>query len=141
MLYQTTIKKNDDLNGCLHFSDNASLSTQHPLTDHPGYNPEQLIGAAWATCLQATIQTILEEKGYSLQSKTTITVSLCPEKENKGYYFDVLAQASIEHLPLSEVESIIHAAHKRCPVSKLLQGSKTLRLEVVPFDTTTPPKT
>ena len=131
MLYQTRVSNHDGIRGQLHFSDNQELATKHPLEEGPGYNPEQLIASAWATCLNATIQALLEARGLHLESKVEIEVTLCREKEEPGYYFQVDAQAAIDQLSLEDAEAIIGQAHLRCPVSKLLVGAKTLTLRTV----------
>ena len=133
MLYQTRVSNQDGIRGQLHFSDNQELATKHPLEEGPGYNPEQLIASAWATCLNATIQALLEARGLHLESKVEIEVTLCREKEEPGYYFQVDAQAAIDQLSLEDAEAIIGQAHLRCPVSKLLVGAKTLTLKTVDY--------
>ena len=103
------------------------------MEEGPGYNPEQLVASAWATCLNATIQALLEARGLHLESKVEIEVTLCREKEEPGYYFQVDAQAAIDQLSLEDAEAIIAQAHLRCPVSKLLVGAKTLTLKTVDY--------
>ena len=131
MLYKTKASNQDGIHGRLVFSDNEAILTKHPLEEGPGYNPEQLVASAWATCLNATIQALLEARGLHLESKVEIEVTLCREKEEPGYYFQVDAQAAIDQLSLEDAEAIIGQAHLRCPVSKLLVGAKTLTLRTV----------
>ena len=133
MLYQTRVSNQDGISGQLHFSDNQVLMTKHPLEDGPGYNPEQLIASAWATCLNATIQALLEARGLQHESKVEIEVTLCREKEEPGYYFQVDAQAAIDQLSLEDAEVIINQAHLRCPVSQLLAGAKTFTFKTVAY--------
>lgn len=133
MLYHTTASNTYGIAGQLNLSDHTPLQTKHPLADGDGLNPEQLIASAWATCLNATIQALLETQDKPLASKVDVTVSLCKEIEEPGYYFDVKAEASIDQLPLTEAQDLINQAHARCPISKLLQGAKTLHLETVPY--------
>ena len=134
MLYQTRVSNQYGIKGQLYFSDNQELATKHPLEEGTGYNPEQLIASAWATCLNATIQSILESKDLSHDSRVDITITLCEEKHEPGYYFQVDAQAAIDQLSLEDAEVIIAQAHLRCPVSKLLVGAKTLTLKTVVYN-------
>ena len=134
MLYKTKASNQDGIHGRLIFSDNEAILTKHPLEDGPGYNPEQLVASAWATCLNATIQALLEARGQQLKSKVEIEVTLCREKNEPGYYFQVDAQAAIDQLSLEDAEVIIAQAHLRCPVSKLLVGAKTLTLKTVVYN-------
>lgn len=134
MLYKTKASNQDGIHGRLIFSDNEAILTKHPLEDGPGYNPEQLVASAWATCLNATIQSILESKDLNHDSRVDITITLCKEKHEPGYYFQVDAQAAIDQLSLEDAEAIIAQAHLRCPVSKLLVGAKTLTLKTVVYN-------
>ena len=134
MLYKTKASNQDGIHGRLIFSDNEAILTKHPLEDGPGYNPEQLVASAWSTCLNATIQALLEARGQQLKSKVEIEVTLCREKNEPGYYFQVDAQAAIDQLSLEDAETIIAQAHLRCPVSKLLVGAKTLTLKTVAYN-------
>jgi organic hydroperoxide reductase OsmC/OhrA len=134
MIYQTKASKHDDINGYLYFTDNLPLPTKHPLGDGNGYNPEQLIASAWATCLNATIQSLLEAKRQNIDSKVDITVTLCKEEAGLGYYyFQVDAEAAIKGMNLTDAKEIVDQAHLRCPVSKLLAGAKTLTLKTVDY--------
>lgn len=134
MIYQTKVIKNDDINGQLIFSDNQPLATKHPLEAGQGYNPEQLIASAWATCLNATIQSLLEAKKIDALSRVDVAVTLCKEENGPGYYYFLVdAEAAIDGLDLSQAENIVKDAHLRCPVSKLLAGAKTLTLKTVEY--------
>ena len=132
MLYQTRVSNQEGITGHLHFSDNQDLATKHPLEAGSGYNPEQLIASAWATCLNATIQSILEAKGFHLASRVDVIVTLCKEETGAGhYYFQVDAEASIKGLDIKNADQIVKQAHLRCPVSKLLVGAKTVSVKTV----------
>lgn len=134
MLYQTKVTNQEGIRGQLTFSDNETLLTKHPLKDGSGYNPEQLIASAWATCLNATIQSILESKRIQTASRVDILVTLCKEeKGTDGYYFQIDAEAAIENFSSIHAQQIIEQAHLRCPVSKLLSGAKTLTLKTVDY--------
>ncbi|MGT2910888.1 OsmC family protein [Streptococcus cameli] len=133
MIYKTIVTNQDGITGQLTYSDNQPLTTQHPLTDDPGYNPEQLVGSAWATCLNATIQTILAEEKIQARSQVTVSVELCKEKEEAGYYFSVKGMAAIESLDMDKAQKLVEKAHQRCPVSKLLGQTKTVELVTVPY--------
>lgn len=132
MLYQTTVTNQDGIKGWVQVSDNDPLQTSHPLKEESGYNPEQLIGAAWSTCFNATLQAILAENGRAASpSRVTVQVSLEKETQQPGYYFQVQAQVAIAGLSAQDARPYVEQAHHRCPVSKLFQGATTVDLEVV----------
>lgn len=132
MLYSVTAKKEDDLDGWGSLSSGKEVQTSHPLNDLPGFNPEEFISLAWSSCLNATIQAILEAKGYhDTPSRVEVTVNLEKETNQSGYYFDVTALAAIKGWEIEKAEPFIKEAHNRCPVSKLIKQAKTVKLTVV----------
>lgn len=131
MLYSVTALNHQGINGTAQLSNGKPVPTSHPLNDQPGFNPEELLALAWSTCLNATIEALLEARGLSTKSAVSVTVDLLKEPEQAGYYFRVLGQASIQGLSLDEAQAIVQEADQRCPVSKLLAQAKTVSLETV----------
>ena len=56
MIYQVTASNRDGIDGVVTLSSGKEVETSHPLNDLPGFNPEELMGLAWSTCLNATLQ-------------------------------------------------------------------------------------
>ena len=74
-----------------------------------------------------TIETLLIAKGsFELKSQVNATINLVPESKAEGYYFEISAKASVQHLHLNFVAEIIDEAHERWQVSKLLIGAKNI---------------
>ncbi len=75
-LYHTEIENTAGLVGHVKTITTSDLSVQTsgPLSDEPGTNPEQLLGAALATCLNATIEA--EEKRRQLEHKSVVRVGV-----------------------------------------------------------------
>lgn len=90
-----------------------------------GTNPEQLIGMSWATCLNSTMRALLKARKIEANSKVRVEVSFKQEKA-MSYYFELHAYASIEGMSAEESLKIAEQAHRRCPVSKLMEGSETV---------------
>ncbi|MGT2800690.1 OsmC family protein [Streptococcus marmotae] len=136
MLYSVTATNHDGIHGSVSLSSEKSVQTAHPLTKEEGFNPEELMATAWATCLNATIQALLESQKQGRQSRVEVTCELHRESTlGKGYYFQVNAKASIEGFSLEEAESLVQQAHQRCPISKLISQSQTISLQTVEWDT------
>ena len=91
--------------------------------DPTATNPEQLLALAWATCLNATAQAIVAN---TRRTSVRVEVELHDAARGPGYEFHVDAYLSAEGADATETERILHAAHARCPVSKLLHGAATL---------------
>ena len=66
-LYHTEVINDAGLNGHARVTLGGDLDvlTSSPLQDDPGTNPEQLLGLALATCLNATIEAEEDEFEYS----------------------------------------------------------------------------
>ena len=132
-LYHTEIINDEGLNGNVSVSDWEPLQTSDPLKDLAGFNPEQLFGLSWATCLNATIEALLKARKAEARSKAEVHVDFCREADGKGFYFDQKAFVSVEAMELAEVEKLAQSAHKRCPVSKIIGDYNHVTIEVVPF--------
>ena len=103
----------------------AVASPLDPAVDPAASNPEQLLALAWATCLNATAQTIL---GGERRTQVRVEVVLRDADEAVGFEFDVTAYLSAEGLTLPETEDRLAGAHARCPVSRLLRTAATARV-------------
>jgi len=132
-LYHTEIINDEGLNGTVSVSDGESLQTSDPPKDLAGFNPEQLFGLSWATCLNATIEALLKARKAEARSKAEVHVDFCREEDGKGFYFDLKAFVSVEGMELADVEKLAQSAHKRCPVSKIIGDYNHVTIEVVPF--------
>ncbi|MFC0674918.1 OsmC family protein [Brachybacterium hainanense] len=95
------------------------LPTGGPRPRAEGLNPEQLLAAAWSTCLAATLEVVLRENGHAVRSRVEVEVSLHRDPAG-GLRFRPRALARIEELPREIAVEMLDAAHRRCPVSKLL---------------------
>lgn len=111
-------------------NDGLRVVISDPLSPDLGTNPEELLGLSLSTCLNATIQALLKGRGLKNKSQVEVHIDLVPE-EKGGFFFEVLALAKIESLPFEKAERIVQAAEKRCPVAKLLEGSKTVTVKTV----------
>ncbi|WP_035053249.1 OsmC family protein [Carnobacterium pleistocenium] len=107
------------------------VKVSSPLNSNEGTNPEELIGLSLSTCLNATIQSLLKARGKENTSRVEAHVDFMRESNGIGYFFNVNAFAKIDGLPFEESKKIIEEAELRCPVSKLLAGSKTVSVKAV----------
>lgn len=108
---------------------NVKLSS--PLSKDEGTNPEELIGLSFSTCLNATIQSLLKARGKEHTSRVEVHVDYMREASGIGFFFNVEAFAKIDGMPFEESKKIVEEAENRCPVSKLLAGSKTVFVKAV----------
>lgn len=128
--YKTTLTNLNGIDGSV-TADNGFTVQVAPVkgADLTHTNPEQLIGASWATCLNATIYSILKLKHLPNKARVRVEVLLFTH-EKTGYRFELHAKAAIENMPLEEVKAIVEYADKFCPVSKLISGKQGVTLTV-----------
>ncbi|MBO4149249.1 OsmC family protein [Enterobacter ludwigii] len=93
-----------------------------------GTNPEELIGAAHATCFSMALSLMLGEAGYIADSiDTTADVSL--DKTDGGFAITKVAlksKVTVPGIAPQQFDGIIQKAKAGCPVSQLLKAEITL---------------
>jgi osmotically inducible protein OsmC len=93
-----------------------------------GTNPEELIGAAHASCFSMALSMILGEKGLKADSiETKATVSL--EKKDTGFEVTkvhLVLNATIPGADKVTFDECAKMAKANCPISKLLNAEITM---------------
>lgn len=130
-LYHTEVENTAGLVGRVQTvtGDGLDVMTSGPLSTTAGTNPEQLLAAAFATCLNATIEA--EEKRRQIPHKSIVRVGVDMAPDHEGFQFFVHAQVKIPQVNEQEALDILAIAEKRCPVSKLLAGSSNVDISLV----------
>ena len=94
----------------------------------PGTNPEELIGAAHASCFTMALSFALARAGFSggtLETSAKITL----DKDDSGFTItrsDLDLTAVIEGIDADQFAAIAADAKANCPVSKVLKAEITL---------------
>lgn len=95
--------------------------------DKPGTNPEELIGAAHASCFSMALSLMLEEAGISnVAIETTSAITL--EKQGDGF---AITKAHLTTKVSGDgdkatIEDLTQKAKAGCPVSKLMNAEITI---------------
>jgi len=85
-----------------------------------GSTPEELIGAAHASCFSMALSLFLGEKGHPPQAiRTTATVQLDP-KQLAITAIDLETEGEVSGLTEAEFHDLAEQAKKNCPISKAL---------------------
>lgn len=131
VLYHTLVENKDGIQGKTEVLAGGKLSipVSNPVHDTPGSNPEQLIGMALATCLNATIEA--EEKRRGLKHQSEVRVGIDLRFDDPGFQFVLDAQVKIPEVTPTIAQEILAKAEKRCPVAKLLAGSSNVSIRLV----------
>lgn len=132
-LFHTEVVNEHGISGEAYVKDGLKVMVSSPLSDEEGTNPEELFGLAWATCLNATIQALLNGRGLTSKSRVEVAVDYERETNGIGFYFDLHAYVAIEGASIDETERFMNSAHQKCPVSKIISDYQHTRLTAVPF--------
>lgn len=106
----------------------ASYSFKKRFEDEQGTNPEELIGAAHASCFSMALSMILGEKGYTAESIDTqakVTLS----QGSSGFDISKIhleVEASIRDADDAVFKEAAEMAKANCPVSKVLNAEITM---------------
>ena len=100
--------------------------------DEKGTNPEELIGAAHASCFSMALSLILGEAGMTADEIAT-SAQVTVEPSDGGFAITAVHLTVKAKIPGASAEAFEEAANKAkagCPVSKVLNAEITLDLTV-----------
>lgn len=135
-LYETTIINTGGRNGEVHSPDNIfNLDVEKPAAlggnATTATNPEQLFAAGYSACFNSALELMLEQGKVDFESsEVTATVSLYPDKEDKGVKLGVVLEVSIAGVDRETAEEYVNKAHHYCPYSKAINGNVEVELTV-----------
>jgi len=106
--------------------DGAQYGFKKRFEDEPGTNPEELVGAAHASCFAMALSLQLEEAGMiadELSARSTVFL----DKDDDGFsvkkvHLDLTAK--IPDANEAKFQEAAAAAKAGCPISKLLAGAE-----------------
>jgi lipoyl-dependent peroxiredoxin len=99
--------------------------------DGPGANPEQLIGAAHASCFSMALSNLLAKAGNppdSVQTNATVTLRLVDGSPTITK-IDLVTVGRVPGIDQATFEEQAAAAKAGCPVSRALAGVPEITLE------------
>ncbi|MDN7146220.1 OsmC family protein [Liquorilactobacillus mali] len=130
-LYHTEIENKAGISGHVRSLTGGEFNqlTSSPLKAVPGTNPEQLLGAALATCLNATLEA--EEKRRNLSHQAVVRVAVDMGRDYQGFQFWLHAQVKLPQVEHQEAQEILEICERRCPVAKLLINNQNVKIELV----------
>lgn len=128
-LYRTVAINDDGLESHSYVPGGLDVLTSTPLNDQPGANPEQFIGLALSTCLNATLEAIEKRRDLPHTSQVHTIVEMA--RDQRGFQFYLTAQIRLPGVDQETAEAMVDLAERRCPVAKLLGGSENVQVELV----------
>lgn len=132
-IYETIITNKEGTSGVATADNGYTFGLAPVLKADPKHtNPEQLIGSAWATCMNATVISILKSRRLTNKSRVDVKVKLWLHPVER-YSFTLDGFVGIEGLDDQTAQEIVDYAHTLCPVSKLIGDKSGVTLTVVPY--------
>ncbi|WP_435164302.1 OsmC family protein [Falsirhodobacter sp. 1013] len=93
-----------------------------------GSNPEELIGAAHASCFTMALSLVLEKAGFKADNMDTVA-AVTLDKEGEGFAVkksELTLTATVPGISEDEFQKAAADAKVNCPISKLLNTEITL---------------
>ena len=90
-------------------------------------NPEQLFAAGYAGCFHSALKATARAEGLNL-ADSTVTVSVGLNKNDDGFFLDVLITADLPGIDRPKGQDLLAQAHQRCPYSKATRGNLDVQL-------------
>jgi lipoyl-dependent peroxiredoxin len=101
--------------------------------DQPGTNPEELMGAALASCFSMALAGDLGRAGHAPEALRTVAM-VHLDKAEGGFAItgiDLDAEATVPGIDSAELDSIAQSTKERCPVGTALAAVPiTLRIKL-----------
>lgn len=101
--------------------------------DAKGTNPEELIGAAHASCFSMALSMVLGQSGLTPEEIAT-TAEVTLDKEGEGFAITAVHLTTRARVPGADAAAFDQAAQgakENCPVSKLLTATITMDATLV----------
>lgn len=133
-LYKTVVTNLGGGDGTVSADNGQTFELTSP-SDEPTLNPnpEQFMGYAWSTCLNATLLALMKNMDPINETRVRVSVDFIKETEKPGYYFDMKAYVAIKDMDDETTLKLAQNAHRFCPVSKLISGNEHVSIEIEPF--------
>ncbi|MAA63956.1 MAG: OsmC family peroxiredoxin [Alteromonadaceae bacterium] len=109
--------------------DNQPYGFNTRFEDGKGTNPEELIGAAHASCFSMALSMILGEAGFKadhIDTKATVTL----DKQSDGFAITAIhldVKASVPKASESDFAEAAKTAKENCPISKVLSAEISMK--------------
>jgi osmotically inducible protein OsmC len=117
-----------DGGGCVRLGSGAfegPYSFGSRFAEETGTNPEELLGAAHASCFSMALSLLLSEAGYTpVRIKTLAKVSIEPSDDGFAIkHIELVTEAEAPGIDAADFSVHAEAARKGCPVSKALAAT------------------
>ncbi|AZZ35321.1 OsmC family peroxiredoxin [Bdellovibrio sp. qaytius] len=111
---------------------NVGYSYGQRFEDAPGTNPEELIGAAYASCFSMALAGELEKRGH-MTERLDVTSEVHIEKTSAGWKIPQIhlrIVASIPSARAKEIDEIASLTKDNCPIGRVLNTHISMEIHI-----------
>lgn len=111
---------------------NVPFSFSQRFENEKGTNPEELLGAAYASCFSMALAGELEKRGY-IPDRLTVTAEVHLDKTAAGWKIPQIhlrLVAKISHITAKEIDEIASLTKDSCPIGKILNMHSSLEIHL-----------
>lgn len=119
---------------------NLPFSYSQRFEGEAGTNPEELIGAAYASCFSMALSGELEKRGY-VAEKLQVTSEVHLDKTAGGWKIPQIHLRLIAYIPgagAREIDEIASLTKDNCPVGKILNAHTSLEIHIPSQESVSP---
>ncbi len=109
--------------------DKAQVSFKTRFEEGVGTNPEELIGAAHASCFSMKLSFVLNEAGFTADNIDTVATVTFEDGNVTAIQLDL--KASVPDITEEAFQKAAVDAKENCPISQLLNADITLDAQLV----------
>jgi osmotically inducible protein OsmC len=102
-----------------------------PGTEGTGTNPEQLLAAGWSACFISSMRIVASKMKITFPVDVAIDAEVDLRRIDGEHYFDARLNISLPGLEREVAQSLVDAAHHRCPYSKATRGNVDVVISLV----------
>ncbi|BAL62575.1 organic hydroperoxide resistance protein [Melissococcus plutonius] len=93
-------------------------------------NPEQLFAAAYSTCFNSALISVMKQE--KVQGESTVDAHITLDNDpNTGYQLAARLDVEIKGVDQQETERLAKMAHQVCPYSKAIRNNVDVTLKVI----------
>lgn len=108
--------------------------------DDHGTNPEELIGASYASCFSMALSGELEKRGY-IPEKLEITSEVHLDKTASGWKIPQIhlrVAATVPNATAKEIDEIASHTKDNCPIGKILNTHVSMEVHIPTHESVAP---
>ncbi|MEV8609196.1 organic hydroperoxide resistance protein [Amycolatopsis sp. NPDC051373] len=91
-------------------------------------NPEQLLGAGWASCFLGAVKIVAAQKKVKL-ADLAVDADITLHNESADFWLSAALHLEVSGVDQTTAEELGHAAHQICPYSKATRGNVEVTID------------